>query len=72
MTAEPGSLAPVLITVEEAARLLAVARSHLYLHLQRGSLPSVKIGRCRRIRVSELESFVDRLQQDDYSPSAGL
>jgi excisionase family DNA binding protein len=57
----------VLITVPEAARRLAISRSHLYQHLQRGTLPSVHLGRARRIRVMDLEAFVKRLQdvQDD-------
>ena len=53
----------VLITVPEAARRLAISRSHLYQHLQRLSLPSVRIGRARRIRVMDLEAFVERLQE---------
>jgi excisionase family DNA binding protein len=53
----------VLITVPEAARRLAISRSHLYLHLQRRTLPSVRIGRARRIRVMDLEGFVKRLQE---------
>ncbi len=54
--------AQLLITVEEAARRLCVARSHLYLYLKSGALPSVLIGRARRIAVADLEDFVDRLR----------
>ena len=53
----------MLITVPEAARRLAISRSHLYQHLQRGTLPSVHLGRARRIRVMDLEAFVKRLQE---------
>ena len=61
----------VLLTIPEAARRLSIARSHLYKHLQRGTLPSVYIGRSRRILVSDLEAFVDRLRdQEAGSPSA--
>jgi excisionase family DNA binding protein len=55
---------PLLITVREAARRLAIGRSHLYQHMQRGTLPSVRIGRARRIRVADLDAFVDRLQEE--------
>jgi excisionase family DNA binding protein len=55
---------PMLITVREAARWLAISRSHLYQHLQRGALPSVRIGRARRIRVTDLEVFVERLREE--------
>ena len=54
----------VLITVPEAARRLAISRSYLYQYLQRGTLPSVRIGRTRRIRVTDLAAFVERLQEE--------
>lgn len=54
----------LLVTVTEAARRLSIARSHLYQHLQRGTLASVYIGRSRRIPVDELEAFVARLRGD--------
>ena len=49
----------LLLTVEECARRLAIARSHLYLHIQAGTMPSIKIGRSRRIAVADLEAFVE-------------
>ena len=52
----------LLVTVVEAARRLSIARSHLYQHLQRGTLASVRIGRARRIQVGELEAFVERMR----------
>lgn len=56
------SSARLLLTVEEAADRLAIARSHLYLHLQSGRLRSVKIGRSRRVPVADLEAFVAGLR----------
>jgi excisionase family DNA binding protein len=35
--------------IDEAARFLKVSVSTVYLMLARGHLPSVKIGKCRRI-----------------------
>ena len=52
----------LLVTVVEAARRLSIARSHLYQHLQRGTLGSVHIGRSRRIPLGELDAFVARLR----------
>lgn len=52
----------ILITIEQAARRLSVARSTLYVLLQSGDLPSVRVGRCRRIAVSDLENLVDQLR----------
>jgi excisionase family DNA binding protein len=56
-----GTCSELLITVAEAARRLSIARSHLYQHLQRGSLRSIHLGRSRRIWVRDLDSFVARL-----------
>ena len=51
-----------LITVEDAARSLSIARSNVYRYLERGELQSVKLGRCRRIAVEDLDEFVRRLR----------
>ena len=48
----------LLLTVDEAARRLAVGRSHLYELLRRGEIVSVKLGRSRRVTVGALEKFV--------------
>jgi excisionase family DNA binding protein len=55
---EPTTL---LVTIEEAARRLSIGRSHLYEHLVRGTLRSVRIGRSRRIPLRDLEAFIDGL-----------
>jgi excisionase family DNA binding protein len=51
----------LLVTAEEAARLLAVGRTTVYALLGSGDLKSVQIGRSRRIRLSDLETFVQQL-----------
>jgi excisionase family DNA binding protein len=38
-----------LVTVPEAARFLSISRTAVYALMGSGSLPYVKIGRCRRI-----------------------
>lgn len=43
---------------EEAARITGVSRAFLYLEMQRGKLTSVKIGRRRLIRRSDLLAWV--------------
>ena len=40
--------------VSETARFLGVRRSHVYRLIQEGILPSVKIGKSRRVPVREL------------------
>lgn len=51
----------LLLTPEEAARRLAIGRTTVYELLSSGALRSVQIGRCRRVPVSALSAFVERL-----------
>lgn len=51
----------LLLTIEEAADRLRIKRSMLYQLVGTGELKSIKVGRLRRIRVRDLEAFVDRL-----------
>jgi excisionase family DNA binding protein len=48
----------LLLTLPEAGRALAISRSKMYDLLNSGHLPSVHIGRSRRVRVSDVENFV--------------
>lgn len=55
----------LLLTVDEAAHQLGIARSHLYLLVMHGEIASVKLGRSRRIPVAALERFiVERLEEE--------
>jgi excisionase family DNA binding protein len=57
----------ILLTVEEAAHELRVCRATVYALLQAGDLPSVQLGRSRRIRRADLEAYVNRLAGEvDY------
>lgn len=49
-----------LLTVEEACRHLRVGRSTLYRLVAARQLRLTKVGGRTRLRVSELERFVDR------------
>ncbi len=57
----------LLVTPEEAARRLSVGRTTIYELMASGELQSVNIGRCRRVPVSSLSSFVTRLVDDKNS-----
>jgi excisionase family DNA binding protein len=63
----------LLVTVDEAARRLAIGRSHIYAQMQRGRLRSVHIGRSRRILDQDLTDFIAGLLEgrDMFSPEAG-
>lgn len=54
----PESTARLLLTVEEAADRLGIGRSHMYRYLERGELRSVRLGRCRRVVLSDLLEFI--------------
>ncbi len=51
----------LLVTPEEAARRWSVGRTTIYELMSSGELQSVNIGRCRRVPVSSLSLFVNRL-----------
>ena len=54
-----------LVTLPEAARFLCVSRGTLYDLLSSGQLPSVHVGRARRVPMGELRRFVrERLERD--------
>jgi excisionase family DNA binding protein len=48
----------LLLTPREAARALSIDRSTLYVLLMRGDIPSITIGRARRIPVKALEEWI--------------
>lgn len=54
-------LASLAYTVDEAAEQLRVGRSTVQKLLNAGELPSVKIGRCRRIRAADLQQYLKNL-----------
>jgi excisionase family DNA binding protein len=53
-------LQKLLVSIPEAGRILGISRSKLYDLLRSGNVPSVYIGRSRRIRIKDLESFTDQ------------
>ena len=48
----------VALTVEEAARRLSVGRTTMYALLASGEIPSVTVGRLRRIPAEALNDYV--------------
>lgn len=53
----------VLLTVTEAARRMSMGRTWLYERVLSGEIPSVKLGRARRIPVAALEEYVRRISE---------
>ena len=58
MSAAPGKPAEGLITVREAAALLAVSDKTLYRMVSLGQVPHVWVGRSLRFRREELEAWI--------------
>jgi excisionase family DNA binding protein len=54
------AIAPLRVGIPEAARILGVSRSRIYLRLREGSLACVKEGGRTLIAISEIEAYVAR------------
>lgn len=50
----------LLLTIPEAAAVLGIGRTLVYDLVLRGELPSIKLGRARRIPIASLEKFIAR------------
>jgi excisionase family DNA binding protein len=50
-----------LLTIEQAAEWLAVSRTTMFALIRDGVVPSVLIGRYRRVPSSELVAYIERL-----------
>lgn len=51
---------PLLVRVEEAARLLSLSRSTIYEMMDTGELTSIRRGTARRIPVAALREWIAR------------
>ena len=54
---------PMLYTPVQAARVLGVSRSQVYVLMKDGQLGSVHIGRSRRIAKEHVIQFINRLME---------
>jgi excisionase family DNA binding protein len=63
-------VAPLLLTIPQAAAVLAVGRTTVYKLVGAGDLEAVHIGRSVRIPVSTVEEFVERQYRSGRQQSA--
>jgi excisionase family DNA binding protein len=67
-TSDPSEKAPaaqpLLLTPEQAARVISISRSKLYELMSAGKVPSVRIGASRRVPTASLEQYVRQLLAD--------
>ena len=57
------STLPMLFTPVQAAKIMGVSRSQVYVLMNQGRLGSVNIGRCRRITTDQMNDFISSLTQ---------
>ena len=48
-----------LMSPEELARFLGIGRTYAYRLLSEGEIPSVRLGRLRKVRRTDAEKFVE-------------
>ena len=52
----------LLLTVPQCAQRLGLGRSTVYEFIRSGALPSLRVGRLRRIVAADLDAFVKKLK----------
>jgi excisionase family DNA binding protein len=55
---------PLLLTIEDAARALAVSRPTVYRLIDSGALVRVKIGAAARVTAASVDAYVARLGEE--------
>ena len=59
-----GEREPLLLPVDEVAKMLRIGRTVAYQLMQKGEIHSVKIGRNRRVVASSIRDYVMRLRDE--------
>src|SRR5258708_3292111 len=63
--ADRSGLRPYAVSVVEAARLAGCGKSLMWELVGTGEVPSFRHGRARRVRVADVEAYVDRKVRED-------
>jgi len=53
----------LLVSPMEAAELLSIKRTLMYTLLRTGAIPSISLGRCRRIAVTDLQRMIEERKE---------
>jgi excisionase family DNA binding protein len=61
-----------LLTVSDIAQRLQISQSFAYTLMQRGEIPTVRLGRAVRVRPQDLEDFINSSVQGGRLPGALL
>lgn len=65
---EAAPLSPLFLTIPQAASLLGMGRTYTYERVLLGELPSVHLGRARRIPAAAVEEFAARIIAEQIGP----
>ncbi|KJZ43454.1 helix-turn-helix domain-containing protein [Pseudomonas fluorescens] len=57
-------IAPLSVSVEDAARIVGYSRSGVYELIASGDLKAFKLGRRRLILMTELKAWIERAAKD--------
>ncbi len=56
----------IFLTGTEVAQRLRISRAKVYWMIQRGEIPSVKMGRNVRVRQRDMEEYIRRCLQNPF------
>ena len=54
----------LLLDVRAASEMISMGKTFLWDAIRRGELRALKLGRARRVKVSALEEFIERLEAE--------
>jgi excisionase family DNA binding protein len=57
-----------LLKSEEVAEILQVSKAHAYVLMKRGEIPSVRIGKIVRVRLVDLERYINEKAAQNENP----
>ena len=49
-----------MLRASEVAEILSVSKAYVYLLIARGQLPCLRLGKAKRVRQTDLETFISR------------
>lgn len=61
---------PMALTVQQLAQALGIGQAFAWELVGRGVIPSVKIGKCRRVTVEALAEYLRGLEAEQNRPPA--
>jgi excisionase family DNA binding protein len=57
-----------LLKPADVAEILQVSKAHAYVLMKRGEIPSVRIGKIVRVRLEDLERYINEKATQNENP----